>query len=94
MRYGTSYWTVKFRQLNMKYLILIKLKSLIIILKFLLFFLGGIYILRFLSPLLFKILISSLLKKAKESKTKEYKKRTKKTTSQSFGEYIDYEEVE
>ena len=78
----------------MKYLILIKLKSLIIILKFLIFFLGGIYILRLLSPFLFKILISSLLKKAKESKTKEYKKRTKKTTSRSFGEYIDYEEVE
>lgn len=78
----------------MKYLILKKIKSLIIILKFLIFFLGGIYILRLLSPFLFKILISSLLKKAKESKTKEYKKRTKKTTSQSFGEYIDYEEVE
>ena len=78
----------------MKYLILKKIKSLIIILKFLIFFLGGIYILRLLSPFLFKILISSLLKKAKESKTKEYKKRTKKTTSQSFGEYIAYEEVE
>jgi len=43
---------------------------------------------------LFKILLSSFLKKAKESKVKEYKKRTKKRTSQSFGEYIDYEEVE
>jgi len=65
-----------------------------IILKFVLFFLCGIYILRLLSPFLFKILLSSFLKKAKESKVKEYKKRTKKRTSQSFGEYIDYEEVE
>ena len=43
---------------------------------------------------LFKILLSSLLKKAKQPKSNEYKKRTKKRTSQSFGEYIDYEEVE
>ena len=78
----------------MKYLILLKLKSLTIILKFLLFFFGGVYILRLLSPFLFKILISSLLKKEKESKNKENKKRTKKSTSKSFGEYIDYEEVE
>ena len=77
----------------MKYLILTQIKIIDIILKFL-FFYGGIYILRFLSPLLFKILISILLKKVKESKTKEYKKRTKKTTTQSFGEYIDYEELE
>ncbi|PWH10596.1 hypothetical protein DEJ39_04830 [Bacteroidetes bacterium SCGC AAA795-G10] len=65
-----------------------------IILKLLLFFLCGIYILRLLSPFLLKILLSSLLKKAKEPKPNEYKKRTKKRTSQSFGEYIDYEEVE
>ena len=65
-----------------------------IILKFLLFFLGGIYILRLITPFLFKILISSLLKKAEGPRTKEYKKRSKKSTSQSLGEYIDYEEVE
>tara|TARA_B100000989_G_scaffold84066_1_gene60268 strand:- start:503 stop:649 length:147 start_codon:yes stop_codon:yes gene_type:complete len=47
-----------------------------------------------LSPFLFKILISSLLKKAKEPKNKENKKGTKKSTSKTFGEYIDYEEVE
>ena len=64
--------------------------------KFLLFFLGGIYILRLISPFLFKLLISSLLKKTNQVPPKnDQKTQTKKKTgSDSLGEYIDYEEVD
>ena len=65
-------------------------------LNFLLFFLGGIYVLRLISPFLFKLLISSLLKKTNQVPPKnDQKPRTKKKTgSDSLGEYIDYEEVD
>jgi len=64
--------------------------------KFLLFFLGGIYVLRLISPFLFKLLISSLLKKTNQVPPKNDKKPPpkKKTGSDSLGEYIDYEEVD
>ena len=64
--------------------------------KFLLFFLGGIYILRLISPFLFKLLISSVLKKANQAPPKNDPKpqRKKKKGSDSLGEYIDYEEVD
>jgi len=64
--------------------------------KFLLFFLGGIYVLRLISPFLFKLLISGLLKKTNQVPSKnDQKPRTKKKTgSDSLGEYIDYEEVD
>jgi len=63
--------------------------------KFLLFFLGGIYVLRLISPFLFKLLISSLLKKTNQVPPKnDQKPRKKKTGSDSLGEYIDYEEVD
>jgi hypothetical protein len=64
--------------------------------KFLLFFLGGIYVLRLISPFLFKLLISSVLKKANQGPPKnDPKPQTKKKTgSDSLGEYIDYEEVD
>ncbi|MBF11157.1 MAG: DUF4834 domain-containing protein [Flavobacteriaceae bacterium] len=66
-----------------------------IILKFLLFFFGGIYLLRLLSPFLFKVLLSSLIRKANQSKPpKTSKKRKNKTVSDSLGEYVDYEEME
>jgi len=64
--------------------------------KFLLFFLGGIYLLRLISPFLFRLLISRLIKKNTRNtpykNSKSHKK--KKTTSDSLGEYIDYEEVD
>ena len=64
--------------------------------KFLLFFLVGIYILRLISPFLFKLLISSVLKKANKVPPKNDPKpqTKKKTDSDSLGEYIDYEEVD
>ena len=64
--------------------------------KFLLFFIGGIYLLRLISPFLFKLLISSILKKANQVPPKnDPKPQTKKKTgSDSLGEYIDYEEVD
>jgi len=66
-----------------------------ILFKFLLFFLGGIYLLRLISPLLFKLLISSLQKKANQRSSAASKPQAKKkTTSDSLGEYIDYEEVD
>jgi hypothetical protein len=66
-----------------------------VLLKFLLFFLGGIYLLRLLSPFLFKLMFSSLAKKANKAQSSEpQKKPKKKKASDSLGEYIDYEEVE
>ncbi len=64
--------------------------------KFLLFFLGGIYLIRLISPFLFRLLISSLIKKnTRNTPDKNPKSHTKKkTTSDSLGEYIDYEEVD
>lgn len=64
--------------------------------KFLLFFILGIYVLRLISPFLFKLLISSILKKANQVPPKnDPKTQTKKKTgSDSLGEYIDYEEVD
>jgi len=53
-------------------------------------------VLRLISPFLFKLLISSLLKKTNQVPPKnDQKPRTKKKTgSDSLGEYIDYEEVD
>ena len=76
----------------------IKNNSLGILFKFLLFFLGGIYLLRLISPFLFKLLISNLIKKSKKKNhtTKETPADTKKAkpSSNSMGEYIDYEDIE
>ena len=66
-----------------------------ILFKFLLFFLGGIYLLRLLSPFLFKWMLSSLLKRSKQSSQNQTSnKPKKKSPSDSIGEYIDYEEVD
>tara|TARA_Y100000996_G_C22162168_1_gene495052 strand:+ start:299 stop:505 length:207 start_codon:yes stop_codon:yes gene_type:complete len=66
-----------------------------VILKFLLFFFGGIYLLRLLSPFLFKVLLSSLIRKANQSTPQKTSKKPKnKTVSDSLGEYVDYEEME
>ena len=63
--------------------------------KFLLFFLGVIYLLRLISPFLFKLMISSFIKKATQSSSGDIKpEKKKKSTSESLGEYIDYEEVD
>jgi hypothetical protein len=68
-----------------------------VLFKFLLFFLGAIYLLRLLSPFLFRILFSSLAKKASQNHTPPQAQKSppkKKNVSDSIGEYIDYEEVE
>ena len=63
--------------------------------KFLLFFLGVIYLLRLISPFLFKLIISSFVKKANQASSSDIKpEKKKKSTSESLGEYIDYEEVD
>ena len=72
-----------------------KLNHLGIILKILLFIFGGVYLLRLISPFLFKLLISSILKKYNQTPQNETKKeKKKKTSSDTIGEYIDYEEVD
>ena len=66
-----------------------------IILKFLLIVFGVVYLFRIISPFLFKLLISSLLKKYNHVAPNKTKTDTKKkTTSDTLGEYIDYEEVD
>tara|TARA_Y100000996_G_C22127874_1_gene480906 strand:+ start:167 stop:373 length:207 start_codon:yes stop_codon:yes gene_type:complete len=66
-----------------------------IILKFLLIVFGVIYLLRLIFPFLFKLLISSVLKKHNKVPPNNTKKESsKKTTSDTLGEYIDYEEVD
>jgi len=66
------------------------------LLKFLLLFLGGIYLLRLISPFLFKLMLSSFVKKASTQKQKKETPPPKKTKSPSdtIGEYIDYEELD
>ncbi len=65
------------------------------ILKFLLIVFGVVYLIRIISPFLFKLLISSLLKKYNNNPQNKTKTDTKKkTTSDTLGEYIDYEEVD
>jgi len=56
----------------------------------------GIYLIRLISPFLFRLLISNLIKKnTRNTPDKNPKSHTKKkTTSDSLGEYIDYEEVD
>jgi hypothetical protein len=72
-----------------------KSNSLGILFKLLLFFLGSVYLLRLISPFLFKLLFSSLAKKANQSQPQETKTNSKKKKGgDALGEYIDYEEVE
>lgn len=73
----------------------IKSNSLGVLFKFLLFFLGGIYLLRLLSPFLFKWMVSSFLRRNNQSHQAQPTNKTKKKpASDSLGEYIDYEEVD
>jgi hypothetical protein len=67
-----------------------------VLFKFFLIFFGGIYLLRFLSPFLFKWFLSSLVKKASTHKQQSEapKAKSKKKTSDTMGEYIDYEELD
>lgn len=67
--------------------------------KIIIIFLCVIYLLRLLSPFLFKLLFSSLVKKAATRREPQQPKsnpkpKQYKTSSDSIGEYIDYEEVE
>ncbi|MDA7777921.1 hypothetical protein N9H57_00810 [Flavobacteriaceae bacterium] len=66
------------------------------LLKFLLLFLGGIYLLRLISPFLFKLMLSSFVKKTSNQKQKKETPPPNKTKppSDTIGEYIDYEELD
>ena len=56
---------------------------------------GIIYLLRLIIPFLFKSLISNFTNKHFNSpNTKPKNNQNKKPSSESLGEYIDYEEVE
>jgi hypothetical protein len=56
---------------------------------------GIIYLLRLIIPFLFKSLISNFANKHFNSPTTKSKNnQNKKPSSESLGEYIDYEEVE
>jgi hypothetical protein len=76
--------------------IFVKTSVLGILFKFLLIFLGGIYLLRLLSPFLFRWLFSSLVRKANsQSPKKESPPPPKqKSAADTMGEYIDYEELD
>ena len=66
-----------------------------ILVKFLLLILGIIYLFRLITPILFKTLVSNFINKqynSTEPKSKHNK--SKKPSSDSLGEYIDYEELE
>lgn len=65
--------------------------------KFILLFLGGIYLLRLISPFLFKLMISSFIKKTHAEAQKNAPPQTpekKKSPADSMGEYVDYEELD
>jgi hypothetical protein len=68
-----------------------------VLFKIIIIFLCVVYLLRLLSPFLFKLLFSSLVKKAatqREPQQPQSNPKQNKTSSDSIGEYIDYEEVE
>tara|TARA_Y100000389_G_C17316744_1_gene440865 strand:- start:501 stop:710 length:210 start_codon:yes stop_codon:yes gene_type:complete len=67
-----------------------------VLLKFLLIFLGGIYLLRLISPFLFKLILSSFIKKASKQQrnTTSPPSKNTKSPSDTMGEYIDYEELD
>ena len=79
-------------------MVIFEIKPLVLgaLLKFLLLFLGGIYLLRLISPFLFKLMLSSVVKKANAQTHKKEQTPPKKTKSPSdtMGEYIDYEELD
>ena len=67
--------------------------------KIIFIFLCVVYLIRLLSPFLFKLLFSSVVKKAtaqQAPKANQSNTKTKqhKTASDSIGEYIDYEEID
>ena len=69
------------------------------IFKIIFIFLCVVYLLRLLSPFLFKLLFSSIVKKATSNQgSNKHQSNTNpkqnKTSSESIGEYVDYEEVE
>lgn len=70
-----------------------------VILKFFLIVFGILYVLRSLAPLLFNFLFSSFIKKASNQKENHHSKKApptnkKENTSDTLGEYIDYEEID
>ena len=79
-------------------MVIFEIKPLVLgaLLKFLLLFLGGLYLLRLISPFLFKLMLSSFVKKANTQTHKKEQTPPKKTKSPSdtMGEYIDYEELD
>ena len=79
-------------------MVIFEIKPLVLgaLLKFLLLFLGGIYLFRLISPFLFKLMLSSFVKKANAQTHKKEQTPPKKTKSPSdtMGEYIDYEELD
>lgn len=72
-----------------------------VLFKFLFILLAFVYLLRALSPFLFKQLFSSIAKKAEAAAAKEQMKQERKsqkdksrTPPDDLGEYIDYEEID
>jgi hypothetical protein len=70
-----------------------------VLFKIIFIFLCLVYLLRLLSPFLFKLLFTSVVKKAasqQQAKPSQSSAKPKqdKTSSDSLGDYIDYEEVE
>lgn len=66
-----------------------------ILVKFLLIILGIIYFFRLITPFLLKKLVSNYInKKYNSNEPKSKHNKSKRPSSDSLGEYIDYEEVE
>jgi len=67
------------------------------IFKFILLFLGGVYLLRLISPFLFKMMLTSFIKKSQEqneNNTTSTPPKKSKSPSDTLGEYVDYEELD
>jgi len=67
------------------------------IFKFILLFLGGVYLLRLISPFLFKMMLTSFIKKSQEQNEKNTTStppKKSKSPSDTLGEYVDYEELD
>jgi len=64
------------------------------LLKFFLFLITGLFILRLAAPFLLKFFLQRLSKKMQQQQTEAHRNTPTKETKKDLGEYIDYEELD
>lgn len=64
------------------------------LLKFFLFLITGLFILRLAAPYLLKFFLQRLSKKMQQQQSEAHRNTPTKETTKDLGEYIDYEELD